>query len=716
MLRLLAALALLLALSADASAQPARLLDINPSGSDFVASSGLSTFITYTPRNVDLTPRDRQRFTLFRGELYFAANDGVNGQELWRTNGTPSGTELAADLAPGAASSLFTHPVPFKGALYFTASPSGTNTDRGLYRFDGFEAQRVSDRDLLPVGATRSGLFLQDRDTGEGFVLGSCNPDGSGGPICAFEEFLDDQGNELSAPVAVGQGNADYFSLGGVMYRTLLTPETTTDVYRDQRTGTTSNTQNVIGAVGRPYSVDGQLLFVCFFSRERQTPTTPGDVQGAELCASQGGFNDVRLVEDLVPGERSPDLSPIGVYNDRLYASGRIPGDLANFAIYRASSTGWRRVSQSTLDTDGLSDANDVFMLEARGSVGYFVERARTDDPFPPRELALFRGDDGSRVSGEVTDWQTLRTAGERGDGYFVARAGITSNPSFLYQWDGANTIAELGEVPFAVTLRAYADGVVMAAGGELWTHGTFALRTIRQILSGTGTVTFAVSLGGDALPFTLDVSALGTPGQVQVAILDAEDAPLASLPATATAVLDRYYSVNASADLTGLQADATLSYTDADLRARGIDEATLDVWKTDDEGGWILLPIVSRDASANTVTVGPVDGFSDFVIGTQTPVSVDGLPDADAFALSDPAPNPARGRTSVTLAMAHAGNVRVSVVDALGREVAVMHDGRLAAGRHRVALDAADLAAGVYAVRAEASGTVRSTRMVVVR
>ncbi len=43
------------------------------------------------------------------GVLYFAANDGVHGQELWRTDGTSGGTGLAADINPGPGSS---DPIP----------------------------------------------------------------------------------------------------------------------------------------------------------------------------------------------------------------------------------------------------------------------------------------------------------------------------------------------------------------------------------------------------------------------------------------------------------------------------------------------------------------------------------------------------------------------------------------------------------------------------
>ncbi len=60
------------------------------------------------------------------------------------------------------------------------------------------------------------------------------------------------------------------------------------------------------------------------------------------------------------------------------------------------------------------------------------------------------------------------------------------------------------------------------------------------------------------------------------------------------------------------------------------------------------------------------------------------------------------------------AGAVRLSVVDLLGRVVAVLADGPVAAGRHEARL--AGLAPGAYVVRLVAGGETRTQRAAVER
>lgn len=64
--------------------------------------------------------------------LYFAADDGVYGQELWRSDGTESGTFMVKDIAVGQSSSLPGDLVKDDPLLFFVAD-NGTGVGRELW-------------------------------------------------------------------------------------------------------------------------------------------------------------------------------------------------------------------------------------------------------------------------------------------------------------------------------------------------------------------------------------------------------------------------------------------------------------------------------------------------------------------------------------------------------------------------------------------------------
>ena len=75
------------------------------------------------------------------GTLYFAADDGVTGSELWRSDGTEAGTLRVKDVRPGADGSSPASLVDVSGTLYFAAD-DGVNGGE-LWKSDGTEAGTV---------------------------------------------------------------------------------------------------------------------------------------------------------------------------------------------------------------------------------------------------------------------------------------------------------------------------------------------------------------------------------------------------------------------------------------------------------------------------------------------------------------------------------------------------------------------------------------------
>ncbi|HLT48716.1 MAG TPA: T9SS type A sorting domain-containing protein [Rubricoccaceae bacterium] len=89
--------------------------------------------------------------------------------------------------------------------------------------------------------------------------------------------------------------------------------------------------------------------------------------------------------------------------------------------------------------------------------------------------------------------------------------------------------------------------------------------------------------------------------------------------------------------------------------------------------------------------------------------VEGEGSPPPPPLAVARPSPNPFTDRLAVRFSVPEPIAVRLSVYDVLGREVAVLVDGERGPGEHEAALDTSSLPAGVYLVRYEVPGAVRT-------
>ena len=123
------------------------------------------------------------QLTAAGGVLYFSADDGVNGRELWKSDGTTAGTVLVADANPGAGSTEMNQLTPVGGTLFFSGQDSAGYE---LWSSDGTTVARFADISPGPASsspreltAVNGKLFFTAAPGGSGRRLSVATPGGT---------------------------------------------------------------------------------------------------------------------------------------------------------------------------------------------------------------------------------------------------------------------------------------------------------------------------------------------------------------------------------------------------------------------------------------------------------------------------------------------------------------------------------------------------------
>jgi ELWxxDGT repeat protein len=169
--------------------------------------------------------------------LYFRADDGLHGHELWRTDGTSEGTELVADICPGPCSSFPTSLTRFGDLIGFAATDGFHG--REIWVSDGTREGTRMPRDLCPgtcesildnsadLTVVGDRLFFVTRSTAGEYRVGLAVTDGTAaGTRTLFE------GLQPVRPVGEIQGRLAFIGPGTAWSSALWwsdgTPEGTT--------------------------------------------------------------------------------------------------------------------------------------------------------------------------------------------------------------------------------------------------------------------------------------------------------------------------------------------------------------------------------------------------------------------------------------------------------------------------------------------------------
>ncbi len=96
------------------------------------------------------------------GTLYFSATDGTNGIELWKSDGTAAGTVMVKDIRSGGDSTP-DYLTNVNGTLYFTATNGTSGIE--LWKSDGTAAGTVMVKDIYPGSSAANPYLLVSAGT-----------------------------------------------------------------------------------------------------------------------------------------------------------------------------------------------------------------------------------------------------------------------------------------------------------------------------------------------------------------------------------------------------------------------------------------------------------------------------------------------------------------------------------------------------------------------
>ena len=371
------------------------------------------------------------------------------------------------------------------------------------------------------------------------------------------------------------------------------------------------------------------------------------------------------------------------------------PNDSAPFDLfgYSVSLDGERALVGAPTESSKPSDPN----ANEPGSAYVF---ALVDGTWTQR-AKLTAGDGAARdefgVAVSISGDRALVGAHQDDDG------GPLSGSAYVFGLGlGAPLVADAGPDQAVVAGQtATLDGSGSSGEGPL----SFAWALTGAALSGAGTAmpSFCASAPG-TYAATLTV----TDGSGSAAADAVTVTALAPADALSALVADVVATPGPRGPKRGLVAE--LKKAQRALARGGDPEPFLDAFRTQVQN---LAAIDSLPPEAAASLVASADAVSEAVTSPCDAAGAPALASAGVASELTAFPNPTTGRATVAFSVEAAGAMRLSVVDALGREVVVLAEGAVEAGAHRAELDASAWPAGVYLVRlVAADGRVATQRV----
>lgn len=248
---------------------------------------------------------------------YFIANDGVHGEELWKTDGTPSGTSLVKDINAGSADSFPGGLTPADGLLFFVADDGIHGGE--VWKTDGTPGGTMMVKDIIAGPESPNPLYLTFNN---GIVFFSAQEDIAG--VELWKTDGTESGTVMVKDIYPGDEDSDPYNLtsvGNTLYFVAYDDIHFTGLGIWKSDGTESGTVMVNNA-DSPISAVNYSFDDYYFVRGMNETfyfSTYTTEFGDELWKSDGTDEGTVLVKDINPGPGSATIDQLIVLNGVLY-------------------------------------------------------------------------------------------------------------------------------------------------------------------------------------------------------------------------------------------------------------------------------------------------------------------------------------------------------------------------------------------------------------
>ncbi len=480
--------------------------------------------------------------TALGNQVLFVADNGTNGFELWKSDGTTLGTTLVLDILAGANGANPIGLTAFNGAVYFAANDGTNGTE--LWRSDGTAAGTVLVKDIWAGNGSSSPsnfcavgnvLYFQASDGFSGTEL--WKTDGTAGGTVLVKDIY--SGFNSSNPTNLS-------NVGGTLYFAAETQTAGNELWKSNGTsvGTVLVADVNPGTSPSNPSVSIGLNGLVLFSAN-QTGL------GLELFKTNGTSAGTSLVKDIQLGNGGSGVAGLFVTGGKAYFSANDGLSGTELWLTDGSETGTLQIadinpgSPSSSPT-GFNTINGVLYFQATNAI-YGTEMWRCD---------------GTASGTQLVDDIALGTASSNAGGFcvfgtaflFPANDGV--NGRELWGYIPPPCVSPLLSLTVSGSMACYGDGIttnVVLSGAESGTNYQPFLGStpIGAAVQGPGTLnlsmlTTALQPGTNVINILVTKS--GCPAQ---ALLDTAHVMILGAPSLNAAVTGQQICLGSGAQVT---------------------------------------------------------------------------------------------------------------------------------------------------------------------